>query len=98
MLPDLPPPRWAFRTLPRVPYLRELPTYARVALTHQARERAFAWWEWGLLNVLPPLVFAAPIAAAWWLAPSAKWFVIGLAAGPIAGFVGGMWLRCAYIN
>jgi hypothetical protein len=98
MLPDPPPPRWAFRALPRVSYLRDLPTNTWAALTHQAQERAFAWWQWGLLNGLPVVVFALPIAAAWWLAPSVRWFVIGLAAGPVLGFIVGVWLRWGYVN
>jgi len=99
MLPEVPPsPRWAFKALPKVPYLRELPTFAEAALTHQAQERAFAWWQWGLMKGLPPLLVAASIAAAWWLAPSASWFLIGITAGPIGGFLIGLWLRCAYIN
>jgi hypothetical protein len=95
---QLPPPRWAFSALPRLPFLRDVPPKARAALSRQARERTFTGWQWGLLGALPPVAFVAPIAAAWWLAPSARWFVIGIAAGPAAGLLLGVGLRCAYVN
>jgi hypothetical protein len=95
---QLPPPRWAFSALPRLPFLRDVPPKARAALSRQARERTFTGWQWGLLGALPAVAFVAPIAAAWWLAPSARWFVIGIAAGPAAGLLLGVGLRCAYVN
>lgn len=81
-----------------MPFLRDLPGPTRAALTRQARERAFTWWQWGLVGVLPPVAFLVAIAAAWWLAPNVRWFVIGLAAGPVAGLLLGVGLRCAYVN